>query len=196
MWKHHYQYHPIYESETHECKTRPTSKGIINWRKLKYTSVYNILYIYILCTSSEIWACLNAIRNGHTLKWHDIQSARKLDNKNTAAYIGINHFSHRLHRKMGPNASSTAQAGTTIQRWKSSKYIAPSSHWQVNLIDIIFCYVTWMVLDGATRAHSLGGKGGLLLLLYMNLEPRHFRQFPYTWIRMKKSKRSEQQQLK
>lgn len=86
------------------------------------------------CAQSQIkqWtAYIFVVHLSHTLKWHEI-SVPQLDNKNTAAYIGINHFSYRFYREMGPNTSSPAQTGTTVQRWKSSKYIAPSSHWQVN----------------------------------------------------------------
>lgn len=98
--------------------------------------------------TNKVTKCLNVVWHVHTFKWHGVESVRKLDNKNTAAFIGINHFPHRLHWKMGPNASSTAQAGTTLQRWKSSKHIAPPSHWQVNWVYFWYIKSTCIAQSG------------------------------------------------
>lgn len=58
----------------------------------------------------------------------------------TTTSSALNHFPHRFHWTMGPDSSSTAQAGSALLRWKSSQCTAPSSYRQVYRKKT--CYVT------------------------------------------------------
>lgn len=67
-----------------------------------------------------------------------ILSVHIQDSYNCTLHITVNHFSNRFYREMGLNTSFTTETRTAVQRWKSNKFIAPSSDRQVKWNHLLF----------------------------------------------------------